>query len=202
MSDHEERFELPRSIFERRKSKRKERFKDGESYLTKPAPPSSIPIEPIPGVEIREDEIEIMSDDEASRDSEEETTQEAAPAPIPADVKEISEEELPDPIDEGDIPDEDVPEEERHPEQDAVERPALPPAPALVPFSPPARKALRKTQFKRPRSPMSQQLTGGPTLSQAAPGTPTPSGPNPANFLILLAGVAVIGVVIYFLKRR
>lgn len=181
MSNGEDRFSVSGPLFEPKRLKRKARAEG--RYL--------IP----PSVEIREDEVEVMSTEEAGRNFDEGAAKDASQTLIsPKDAPEISEEELPPPVAEEDIPDEDVPEEERYPEaeEDNEEQKE---EPKLAPPSP-----VRKDW--RPYSPLSDQITGAPFLSQASPGAGAQGQANPANFLLLLAGVVVIGAIIYFLKRR
>lgn len=176
--------------------KRKSRITDpDEPYLISPPPPASVPIEETPGFEFRNEEIEVMSSEEASRTTAEpQPEREEEPAAIP-DVyeNEVSEDELPEPIDESVIPDEDVPEEEMQPEVvvDAEdEEKEIYKAP-----SSPVRRMLPRQSY----SPLSEQYTTAPRLS----GDGLAGGPmsDTTKILLLLGGVVVVGVAIYFLKK-
>ena len=120
-------------------------------------------------------------------------------APVP-DEEEIiaSEDELPEAIDESDIHDMDVPEEEKEYEEIEVEakespkpyKPVLAPEPAPAPTH---------RHHGRRRSPTSEQVSGMPFLSQ---GTIEAEKGGVGGIILLLAGIAIIGGIIYFLKRK
>jgi hypothetical protein len=125
-------------------------------------------------------------------------------APIP-DEEEIiaSEDELPEPIDESDIDDADVPDEEKDYEFEEVEEeqpqaPPTPRGPVLAPGSPPPPMYPRR-HHQPYHSPASEQISGMPFLSQVSDeGGKSSVG----GIILLLAGIAVVGGIIYYLKRN
>ena len=123
-------------------------------------------------------------------------TSSAAPMP---DVEEIiaSEDELPEPIDESDIDDQDVPEEEKDFEEvEVTEEPA--PAKPYTPVFAPGPSPTPRYRRGAHRSPAHEQVSGMPFLSQGLGGGESGAG----GVLLLLAGLAVVGGIIYYLKRN
>lgn len=120
-------------------------------------------------------------------------------APVPSEEEIIaSEDELPEAIEESDIPDMDVPDEEKEFEEVdvAVEEPQPKPyKPVLAPGHAP-RPTHRHGAY---HSPASEQISGMPFLSQ---GTIAAEKGGVGGVLLLLAGIAIIGGIIYFLKRK
>lgn len=119
-------------------------------------------------------------------------------APLPNEEEIIaSEDELPEAIDESDIHDTDVPEEEKEYEEIEVQakEPPRPYKPVLAPEPAPA----PTHRYGRRRSPTSEQVSGMPFLSQ---GTIEAEKGGVGGIILLLAGIAIIGGIIYFLKRK
>jgi hypothetical protein len=140
-------------------------------------------------------DFELMTDDEAQTKS---AMREAAPIPVersPLPYQEdvvAFEDDLPEEIDEADIPDMDVPEEEK---------PAPPePKPRVkkAPVRHEPRKARREEGRKVRRSPIHEQFSGMPFLSQTSVDV---EKTNVTGIFIAIGAIAVIAGLIYFIKR-
>lgn len=123
----------------------------------------------------------------------------ASSAPPVPDAEEIiaSEDELPEPIDESEISDMDVPEEEQDFEEVEVKEEAPAPKPYTPVFAP---GPSPMPQYRRGahRSPAHEQVSGMPFLSQGIEGGASGVG----GIILLLAGLAAVGGIIYYLKRN
>jgi hypothetical protein len=141
-------------------------------------------------------DFEFMTEDESQTKfaMKDRPTPPPGPAPLPEQEDIVAnEDELPEEIDEADIPDMDVPEEER---------PALPEPKPEVKRAPVKRKEPRKERREGGRkarySPVHEQFSGMPFLSQTSVDVEKTSV---TGILIAIGTIAVIGGLIYFLKR-
>lgn len=157
-------------------------------------PPAAVPIETPEGLEVRDEDLVIMSDAEAGYASAPNPEPNGdAPAPIPDEIEaEVSDTELPAAIDEESVPDEDVPDEEKQPEavvedDDEEEETVEAPVPVSRPVMP-----------RQSYSPVSEQQTTAPRLGGLGQATPMS---DTAKILILVGGLVAVGVAIYFLKK-